>query len=211
MAHVTTDISGYRYTGAELNASHTYLLPSVIDVLERTSSHVREKSLFDIGCGNGSIADRIAQLGFRVAGIDPSTEGIAQAKIHYPHLNIHTGSAYDDLRKQFGSFSYVLSLEVVEHLYSPKAFASTAYNLLHAGGYAIISTPYHGYLKNLAIAATNGFDKHFTAMWDHGHIKFWSIQTLSQLLSEAGFKTIEFKRVGRVPALAKSVIAVARR
>jgi 2-polyprenyl-6-hydroxyphenyl methylase/3-demethylubiquinone-9 3-methyltransferase len=50
-------------------------------------------------------------------------------------------------------------------------------------------------------------DAHFTALWDHGHVKFWSIATLG----EAGFVDIRFDRVGRVPALAKSMIAMARR
>jgi 2-polyprenyl-3-methyl-5-hydroxy-6-metoxy-1,4-benzoquinol methylase len=206
-----SDISGYKHEDASLNEAHGYLLPATIDLLKRTSSSVREKTLFDLGCGNGSIANRIAELGFRVTGVDPSVEGVAQANRHYPNLNVRIGSAYEDLRSQFGTFSYVLSLEVVEHLYSPKIFASNVYNLLDDGGYAIISTPYHGYFKNLALAATNKFDKHFTVMWDHGHIKFWSINTLTRLLKEAGFKSVEFKRLGRIPPLAKSMIAIARK
>jgi 2-polyprenyl-6-hydroxyphenyl methylase/3-demethylubiquinone-9 3-methyltransferase len=54
-------------------------------------------------------------------------------------------------------------------------------------------------------------DQHFTALWDHGHIKFWSIQTLSTLLREAGFYELRFIRVGRVSPLAKSMIAIARK
>ena len=54
-------------------------------------------------------------------------------------------------------------------------------------------------------------DAHFTALWDYGHIKFWSIATLTRLLAEAGFVDIRFQRVGRIPALAKSMIAIARR
>ena len=54
-------------------------------------------------------------------------------------------------------------------------------------------------------------DRHFTALWDHGHIKFWSMATLGELLREAGFVDLRFERVGRVPALAKSMIAVARK
>lgn len=45
----------------------------------------------------------------------------------------------------------------------------------------------------------------------HGHIKFWSFLTLGTLLREAGFTDIRFLRVGRIPPLAKSMIAVARR
>lgn len=54
-------------------------------------------------------------------------------------------------------------------------------------------------------------DAHLTALWDHGHIKFWSMRTLAILLEEAGFCDIRFERVGRIPALAKSMIAVARK
>ena len=105
----------------------------------------------------------------------------------------------------------VVSLEVVEHLYDPRAFARTLFNLVEPSGTAIVSTPYHGYWKNLAMALTGRLDHHFTALWDHGHIKFWSRATLRQLLQEAGFHSITFRRVGRVPALAKSMIAIAKR
>jgi 2-polyprenyl-6-hydroxyphenyl methylase/3-demethylubiquinone-9 3-methyltransferase len=54
-------------------------------------------------------------------------------------------------------------------------------------------------------------DSHFTALRDHGHIKFWSVQTLGTLLDEAGFRDVSFLRVGRIPPLAKSMIAVAKR
>ena len=79
------------------------------------------------------------------------------------------------------------------------------------GGVALITTPYHGYWKNLALALTGTMDDHFTALWTHGHIKFWSRGTLGQLLDEAGFENIRFHRVGRIPPLAKSMIAVAEK
>jgi len=42
-------------------------------------------------------------------------------------------------------------------------------------------------------------------------VKFFSIATLQTLLLEAGFYNIRFVRVGRLPPLAKSMIAVARK
>lgn len=128
--------------------------------------------------------------------------------IHRAVLN-PIGSAYDDLAEQYGQFPVVLSLEVVEHVYAPRDYARTVFSLLRPGGVAIISTPYHGYWKNLALAMTGRLDAHFTALWDQGHIKFWSIRTLGDLLREAGFVDIRFERVGRVPALAKAMIAMA--
>src|SRR5262249_49246423 len=84
-------------------------------------------------------------------------------------------------------------------------------SLLEDDGVAIVSTPYHGYWKNLALALAGRMDQHFTALWDHGHIKFWSRQTLAVLLSEVGFTSIKFVRVGRLPMIAKSMIAIARK
>jgi 2-polyprenyl-6-hydroxyphenyl methylase/3-demethylubiquinone-9 3-methyltransferase len=103
----------------------------------------------------------------------------------------------------------VTSLEVVEHVYFPRRYAATLFSLLEPCGTAIVSTPYHGYWKNLALALSGRMDTHYTALWDHGHIKFWSIETLGKLLTDAGFRAIQFRRVGRFPALAKSMIAVA--
>ena len=66
----------------------------------------------------------------------------------------------------------------------------------------MVSTPYHGYWKKLALAASGKMDGHFTALWDDGHIKFCSIATLTTLLSEAAFVDLHFERSGRIPALA---------
>ena len=199
-------ISGYRYHHAKTNKTHGYLLPTVEQALGGG-----DKNVFDLGCGNGSVAAHLASLGYDVSGVDPSTDGIDQANKTHPHLSLRRGSAYDDLASQYGRFAAVVSLEVVEHVYDPRKYAATLYDLVQEGGCAVVSTPCHGYWKNLALAVTGKMDNHFTVLWDHGHIKFWSIETLSALLSEAGFVDIEFHRVGRLPTFAKSMIAVARK
>ena len=203
------NLSGYRYDDNKLNASHDYLLPAMKAILANQLPSCQR--IFELGCGNGSVANALSKLGFEVIGVDASEEGIAQAHHSYPDLNLHLGSAYDDLRNQYGQFPVVISLEVVEHLYFPRKFARTVYDLLEPGGSAIISTLYQGYWKNLAMALTGEMDAHFTALWDHGHIKFWSLKTLTLLLKEAGFKEVSFSRIGRVPFLAKSMIAVVKK
>lgn len=207
-----TDISGYQWNDAEHSHAHGFLMPAVMDELKALKSKKSDNlRLFELGCGNGSMANAIAQQGWTVAGVDPSEQGIAQANKRYPGLNLRQGSAYDDLASLYGRFPVVTSLEVVEHVYAPRHYAATLFSLLEPGGTAIISTPYHGYWKNLAMAVTGKLDAHFTALWDHGHIKFWSIKTLTTLLTEAGFTDIRFRRVGRIPPLAKAMIAIARK
>lgn len=205
------DISGYLYEDGELKHAHNILLPCLFNILDSLKLPEEKGRIFELGCGNGAVANELIKRGFDVVGVDPSKQGIAQANQHFPKLNLNVGSAYDDLATIYGQFPIVVSLEVVEHVYFPRQFATTLYNLLAPGGTAIVSTPYHGYWKNLVLAVSGKMDNHFTALWDHGHIKFWSYRTLQTLLEEAGFKNISFQRVGRVPMLAKSMIAIAKK
>jgi SAM-dependent methyltransferase len=203
------EIGEYRWENSLPTCAHQFLMPTLLYLLEEIRP--AEQRLFDLGCGNGALAHQLYSVGWDVSGVDPSKTGIAQARANFPEVSLSEGSAYDNLAGQYGTFPIVVSLEVIEHIFHPRQFAATAFSLLDAGGTVIISTPYHGYLKNLALAISGQMDQHFTALWDYGHIKFWSIKTLSRLLTEAGFKDIRSFRVGRIPALAKSMILVARK
>jgi 2-polyprenyl-3-methyl-5-hydroxy-6-metoxy-1,4-benzoquinol methylase len=209
-----TAASNYQYEDAANSHAHAYLLPTLkaeLATLREELSPPTQPTLFDLRCGNGKVGAQTAADDWSVIGVDPSSDGIFEAQRAYPHLRFEQGSAYDDLADKYGRFPVVISLEVVDHVYAPRDFARTLFDLVEPGGTAMVSTPYHGYLKNLALAVTGKMDGHFTALWDHGHIKFWSLPTLSTLLSEAGFDSIVIKRVGRVTQLAKSMNAIARK
>lgn len=206
-AESLTGLSDYRHSSPGLSTAHPYLIPAVLRELARLTSIPRDR-LFELGCGTGAVASVLTNQGYSVTGVDPSTSGIALAKQHYPALNLHLGSAYDDLKSLYGQFPVVISLEVVEHVFAPRRYAATLYDLLEPGGTAVVSTPYHGYWKNVALAATGQLDKHFETLVDVGHIKFWSRKTLARLLQEAGFANIRFRFAGRYPPFAKSMLAV---
>lgn len=197
---------GYLYETPDLTDAHAYLLPTVLDLIQSLLPGDGQGRIFELGCGNGSVAARLAGLGYGMTGIDYSDSAIAMARVHFPQLALEVGSVYDNLAARYGQFPLVLSLEVVEHLYFPRRFAETLFSLLQPGGHALVSTPYHGYWKNLALAVTGRMDDHFTALWDGGHIKFWSVATMTRLLREAGFEIQAVHRVGRIPLLAKSMI-----
>ena len=203
--------TGYSFSSTAASHTEAYLWGHVFRELESVFSSDGEHRVFDLGCGNGALMAALRERGYDVTGVDPSESGIRLANQRWPDLNAHLGSAYDALRETFGQFPAVVSLEVVEHVYAPRDYARTLFDLLTPGGTAIVSTPYHGYLKNLVLAITGKMDSHFTALWDHGHIKFWSVKTLTTLLHEIGFQDIRFVYAGRVPILAKSMIAIARR
>ncbi len=196
----------YRYRGAEAPWLESCLWPMLRSILQ--SEYTGPKRLFELGCGNGATANMLSEMGFDVVGVDPSVSGIETANTAYPQLALRVGSAYDDLASTYGRFPLVVSLEVIEHCFYPRKFARCVFDLLEDGGVAIVSTPFHGYWKNLAISILGKWDQHLNPLWDHGHIKFFSERTLRALMRQAGFTVQRIHRAGRVPPFAKSMVAV---
>lgn len=203
-----TPIVDYGFRNETVSHTHAYLYPAVQAALQAHGGGTR---LFELGCGNGSMAAKLATLGYDVSGVDPAASGIAIAQANFPECRLELGSSDENLAARFGRFDVVVSLEVAEHVFSPQRYAAAIDELLLPGGIAILSTPYHSYLKNLVMAAAGKLDGHFTALWEGGHIKFWSQATLGTLMARAGFAEIRFERVGRIPALAKSMVATYRK
>ncbi len=200
----------FTWESAENEESHDYLYPSVRRELELLGKGVR---VLDLGCGNGALTARLAEDGFDVTGIDASRSGIEKAKETFPHVRFFQHDINDPIPDDLkGSFDVVLSLEVIEHLFFPRNLFIRAREALGSGkGVLILSTPYHGYLKNLALALLNKFDEHWHPNQDFGHIKFFSLKTLTELVREMGFDVFRVHRVGRLfPWLAKSMIFVCR-
>lgn len=157
------------------------------------------------------MAAELAKLGHEVTGIDIAEDGIAIAQSYYPDVQFYVHSIYDDCKDIATDVDVVVSTEVVEHLYSPQQFLTTAFEVIQPGGWIILTTPYHGYLKNLALSLFNGWDKHHTVNWEGGHIKFFSEKTLSKMLQDAGFSEITFNNAGRIKWLWKSMVCRAKK
>ena len=203
--------SRYPYTTAAAGCAHAYLLDPVKKLVQSLGN---EGTVLDLGCGNGSLSHEMSKLGVEVYGIDRSESGIEIARNAFPQVRFFLGDVEEDLSPdpfQSERFDVVESTEVVEHLYHPRRLVQNAFRLLKPSGHFIISTPYHGWLKNVVLALSGKMDQHFTALWDGGHIKFWSRETMSGLLTEKGFTDLRFIGAGRVPYIWKSMILIARK
>ena len=201
----------YAYKTHTACCAHAYLLPKIKQIIRSLGTAGR---ILDLGCGNGALSSELSELGLCVFGVDRSESGIRIAQATFPEVKFSLADAEQELVPSYfpaESFDFVVSTEVVEHVYQPRQLIENAFNLLKPSGYFIVSTPYHGYSKNLLLALSGKMDVHFTALWDGGHIKFWSRKTLSQLLVECGFTDLRFVGAGRVPYFWKSMILVARK
>ena len=169
----------------------------------------KNKCILDLGCGNGHLANYLINAGFNVYGTDASKKGIAIARNKHPDRFFVQDLSTGDIPKELKDlkFDTIISTEVIEHLYNPQLFVELCGQILSSSkGELILSTPYHGYLKNLLLSILNKWDRHMNPLWLGGHIKMWSPNTLSQILKINNFKMIAFKGCGRVPYLWMSMV-----
>jgi 2-polyprenyl-3-methyl-5-hydroxy-6-metoxy-1,4-benzoquinol methylase len=201
-------LAEFYYGSAEAAHTEAYLWRHIITLCAKLGA----RRIVDIGCGNGALCRELASRGYEVVGCEPSADGVRFAQSSAPELVFHQ-IGVDDEPTAVGneSFDVAIATEVIEHLMKPRNLPHFAKQVLRPGGHLIISTPYHGYLKNLFLALTNKWDAHLNPFWDGGHIKFWSRKTLSQLLNDGGFHIVRFIGAGRLPFLWKSMIIVAQK
>jgi 2-polyprenyl-6-hydroxyphenyl methylase/3-demethylubiquinone-9 3-methyltransferase len=169
--------------------------------------------ILDLGCGNGSLTAALSLRTWKVFGVDASESGIHNAREAYPWITFSCAEIGSELPAMYGldNFDAIVCAEVIEHVYSPRALVKCAFELLRPGGLFIITTPYNGYLKNLLLSVSGHMDRHWTVLWDGGHIKFWSWKTIREVLEEGGFADPKFIGAGRIPFLWKSMVVTCRR
>jgi 2-polyprenyl-6-hydroxyphenyl methylase/3-demethylubiquinone-9 3-methyltransferase len=85
------DLSGYRYASGAMSHSHGYLLPSVNKILDSLALRENYRRIFELGCNSGSVANVLQQRGWDIIGVDPSKEGVEQARRSYPRPKIAFG------------------------------------------------------------------------------------------------------------------------
>jgi 2-polyprenyl-3-methyl-5-hydroxy-6-metoxy-1,4-benzoquinol methylase len=193
----------FTWTNEGQSEFHKWILP----ILGEFMARICPNTAVDIGCGNGYVASRLSEQGIEAIGVDSSQSGIELAQKSYPTIEFIHADIMHPIEALSGKrCDCVVALDVIEHLWMPRVLFRRSRELLKPGAHLILSTPYHGYWKNLALAVTNAFDKHWHPLRDHGHVKFFSAKTIRALCEEEGFSVVDFRRAGRIPPLAKSMI-----
>jgi 2-polyprenyl-3-methyl-5-hydroxy-6-metoxy-1,4-benzoquinol methylase len=203
----------YQFKHIPANTAYYYIIPELLKILKELDFKL-DSEILEVGCGQGDLIEILYHLGLNnIRGFDIQESIISLAKRNFPVISgkFFQHDAYQ-LRLPGGipqSYDLIIAMEIIEHLYSPEVFLDNAFNWLNKNGYLIITTPYHGYFKNLLIALTNKFDRHFNPLSGNPHVKFFSRKTLPLLLEKQRFKIIKFKGVGRIIYFWKSMLFIA--
>ena len=165
--------------------------------------------VLDVGCGAGDLVGALRRDGHEAVGMDVSERAVGLAAERNPGARFVWHSAEElPWPVEPAGFDAVAAFEVVEHLLWPRRLLEGAAEALRPGGGLALTTPYHGLVKRLAVAAA-AFDRHFDVEGDH--IRFFSDRALRRLLDETGFQVAHLRHYGRIWGLWAGVFVWALR
>lgn len=180
---------GSRYSGERQGYT-----PFFLSLMDRWMTKLPQGSkCLEVGCGDGYFSSEIVRRNLSVTGIDFSSEGVRRAQERTPEARFVVHDLTQPLPFEADSFSAVWCSEVLEHLFSPLFVLQEIQRVLRPGGMALLTVPYHGLLKNLAIAAF-AFEKHFDP--EYPHLRFFTIRSLASLVRKAGLSVVETATCG---------------
>ena len=143
-------------------------------------------AVLDAGSGEGHLVAALAAEGLSAIGMDISVTAVAAAAHRHPECRFIAHSVESlPWPVEPGSLDVVSSFEVIEHLVEPRRLLRGAREVLRPGGHLALTTPYHGRLKNIAIALV-AFDPHFDV--DGYHVRFFSDRAIRRVLGDEGFE-----------------------
>jgi len=164
--------------------------------------------ILDLGCGTGEFCEFFRTHGFHAEGSDLSRAAITHARKTHPGITFHAGEAATLLPHRTGLYDLIFSSEVIEHLFDVGGWLAAINDLLKPDGLLILTTPYHGFAKNLAIDIF-GYSKHYDPLGQH--IRFFDRAGLSRCLKLTGFTPLAWTGYGRPWPFWKSMFVVARK
>lgn len=151
---------------------------------EYVTSYSRPGRLLDVGCGNGEFLQIMAQKGWSVAGIDPSSVAITNAKKRLPSADLRIGQLTP---KSFtAKFDVITMWHVLEHVPHPLQFFQAASSLLSRRGRLFLEVP------NADSLLLSWFGSAYNWLMVPEHIHYYSKASLSFLSQAVGLEVIRF-------------------
>jgi O-antigen biosynthesis protein len=143
--------------------------------------------VLDCGCAEGVLGGRLRQRGCRVVGIEPHPTASEAAADRLDR--VYRGTLEECLPAlEPGSFDCAICADVLEHLVDPRRVLVDLFRVVREGGTLVCSVPnvrHLGVLVNLVVRGR--WDYGPSGVLDHTHLRFFTKQSIVELLTECGF------------------------
>ena len=117
--------------------------PLRLDWIDRIAG-LSDKTVLDVGCGGGILAESMAARGARVTGIDLGEKPLKVARLHSLETGVQVDYrliAVEDLaHEQPATFDVVTCMEMLEHVPDPASVVRACAGLTRSGGHVFFST-----------------------------------------------------------------------
>ena len=157
---------------------------------------LKGKTVLDIGCGGGILAESMAEKGATVTGIDLGDAPLAVAKLHLKEsgqkVEYRKISAEDLAREQPESFDIVTCMEMLEHVPEPSSTVAACAQLVKPGGKVFFSTINRNPKSWLFAIVGAEYVLNMLPKGTHEYLKFIKPSELEQWARRAGLSMQEF-------------------
>lgn len=154
---------------------------------------IHPPTLLDCGCAMGYFMEEARKMGFDPYGVDISEYAAQKAKMYFGN-KVKTGPVekVDTLfDKTDPKFDVITLFDLIEHLKNPRLVLQKLKNILKDDGIIVLQTGN----SSSRWARLQGKNWHFFAPPQHLH--FFSKETMTSLLGQAGFKVISIEKTGK--------------
>lgn len=145
--------------------------------------------LIELGCGAGFLLAAFAESGWNVTGIEPD-RGFCEYIQKKRGLNA-IPSILETAKIPDNAADVVVMLHVIEHVPDPLATLQHIHRVLRPGGHLVLETPRYDSLMFKLLG------KRERSLSCDGHIYFFTTDSLKKLTEKAGFKSKQWRYVGR--------------
>ena len=117
--------------------------PLRLDYIDR-KARLKDRTVLDVGCGGGILAESMAARGAQVTGIDLSDKALGVARLHLfesgQKVDYRKISAEALAQEKPAAFDIVTCLEMLEHVPDPASTVKACAALVKPGGQVFFST-----------------------------------------------------------------------
>ena len=161
------------------------------------------KSVVDVGCGGGILAESMARKGARVTGIDLSEKALKVADLHGMESGIQVRyekiAAEDLAAREPGQFDVVTCMEMLEHVPDPASIVRACTAMVKPGGHVFFSTLNRNPKAYLFAIIGAEYLLRMLPKGTHDYAKFITPAELARFIREAGLELDGFKGLSYNP------------